>query len=121
MHFVVRSELPMAALNSLVTEAVDVVVHCGRHQGVIQVTEVAAVEDLQAGPEATTFTLTELFRRERPGGPLTWTGNLPARAARALEMAGVDVRHLLSTESPAAATEDVAAPAARPRRRARTT
>ncbi|MEY2567142.1 MAG: pilus assembly protein CpaF [Actinomycetota bacterium] len=118
-----RSELPMAALNSLVTEAVDVVVHCGRHRGAIQVTEVAAVEDLQAGPEATTFTLTELFRRERPGASLTWTGNLPSRATRALEMAGFDVRHLLGADAPT--TEgDVAVrptPAPRPRRRTKST
>ncbi|MEY2475800.1 MAG: pilus assembly protein CpaF [Actinomycetota bacterium] len=103
-----RSELPMSALNSLVSEAVDVVVHCGRHGGVIQVTEVVAVEDLQVGPESSAFTVTELFRRERPGAPLTWTGNLPARAARALEMAGHDVRALMGAE---------AAPP-RPRRRA---
>jgi pilus assembly protein CpaF len=90
-----RSELPMSALNSLVSEAVDVVVHCGRHRGVIQVTEVLTVEDLQTGPEATAFTVTELFTRERPGAPLTWTGNLPARAARALAMEGHDVRELL--------------------------
>jgi hypothetical protein len=82
------------------------VVHCGRHGGVIQVTEVLAVEDLQVGPESTAFTVTELFRRERPGAPLTWTGNLPARAARTLEMAGHDVRALLGAE-----------PAPRPRRR----
>ena len=105
-----RSELPMSALNSLVSEAVDVVVHCGRHRGVIQVTEVMAVEDLQAGPESTAFTVTELFRRERPGAPLTWTGNLPARATRALEMAGHDVRALLGA--------DVVTP--RPKRRSAT-
>src|SRR5688500_18456354 len=93
-----RSELPMSALNSLVTEAVDVVVHCGRHRGVIQVTEIVAVEDLQVGPDASTFTITELFHRERPDGPLRWTGNLPARAARSLEMAGCDVRRLLSAD-----------------------
>ncbi len=93
-----RSELPMSALNSLVSEAVDIVVHCGRHRGVIQVTEVVAVEDLQAGPESTAFTVTELFRRERPGAPLTWSGNLPSRAMRALEMAGHDARALLGAD-----------------------
>ena len=95
-----RSELPMSALNSLVSEAVDIVVHCGRHRGVIQVTEVVAVEDLQVGPDASTFTVTELFHRERPDGPLRWTGNLPARAARPLEMAGYDVRRLVGAERP---------------------
>src|SRR5206468_11622443 len=42
-----RSELPMSALNALVTEAVDVVVHCTRVGGRLQVMEVAAVEDMQ--------------------------------------------------------------------------
>jgi pilus assembly protein CpaF len=110
-----RSELPMSALNSLVSEAIDVVVHCGRHRGVIQVTEVIAVEDLQAGPEATTFTVTELFRRERPGAPLTWTGNLPARASRPLEMAGHDVRSLMGAEAPPPRTRRRAAAATCPR------
>jgi pilus assembly protein CpaF len=95
----------MAALNSLVSEAVDVVVHCARRDGCIQVTEVVAVEDLQGGPDATAFTVTPLFERDTPRTPLRWTGNLPARAARPLEMAGVDVRALFG-----------AAPAA-PRRR----
>src|SRR5436309_6991807 len=43
------SELPMAALNSLVTEAVDVVVHCARVRGVPRVTEIVTIEDLQTG------------------------------------------------------------------------
>jgi pilus assembly protein CpaF len=100
-----RSELPMAALNSLVSEAVDVVVHCARRDGRIQVTEVVAVEDLQGGPDATAFTVTPLFERDAQRAPLRWTGNLPARAARPLEMAGADLRALFG-----------AAPAA-PRRR----
>ena len=92
------NELPMSALNSLVSEAVDIVVHCSRFDGVPRVTEVIAVEDLQTGPEATQFTATEVFRRDRPDAPLRWTGNLPARAARALEMTGVDVRTLLDDD-----------------------
>jgi pilus assembly protein CpaF len=111
-----RSELPMAALNSLVTEAVDMVVHCTRHRGVIEVAEVVAVEDMQAGPDATAFTITELFRRDRPGAPLVWTGNLPARAARPLEMAGFDVRRLVGDNRPDVLLDD---PPARPPARAR--
>ncbi len=87
--------MPLTALNSLVSEAIDIVVYCARVHGVPRVTEVIAVEDLQAGPDAVSFTVTELFRRPRPGDPLTWTGNLPARATRALEDAGHDVRALL--------------------------
>jgi pilus assembly protein CpaF len=89
------SEIPLAALNSLVSEAVDVVVHCGRVHGAPRVAEVVCVEDLQAGPDATQFTVTEVFRRQRTDSPLRWTGNLPVRAARALEEAGFDVRTLL--------------------------
>jgi len=89
------SDLSVAALNSLVSEAIDVVVHCTRIGDEVRVSEVVAVEDLQTGRDSTAFTVTELFRRERPGAPLTWTGNLPGRAARPLEMAGYDVRQLL--------------------------
>ena len=118
------SELPMSALNSLVSEAIDVVVHCTRAGDEVRVAEVVAVEDLQTARDATAFTVTELFRREGPGAPLTWTGNLPVRAARPLEMAGYDVRELLdATAVPfgvpprRVATEET--PAGRPRPRAR--
>src|SRR3989440_4954846 len=89
------SELPLPALTQLVTEAVDIVVHCARTSGGLRVTEVLAVEELQTGPEATSFTATDLFRRARPAEPLTWSGNLPARCTRFLEEAGYDVRTLL--------------------------
>jgi hypothetical protein len=65
------------------------------------------VEDLQAGPDATQFTVTEVFRRPRTDAPLRWTGNLPVRAARSLEEAGYDVRTLL--DDPGAATAAAAA------------
>jgi pilus assembly protein CpaF len=89
------SELPMAALNDLVTEAVDVVVHCARTRGRPRVTEIITVEELQTGPDATSFTTTEVFSRSRFDAPLTWTGNLPIRSRRAFEEAGVDLRALL--------------------------
>jgi len=89
------NELPMSALSALVSEAVDVVVHCVRTSGEVRVSEVVAVEESQAGPDAMQFTVTELFRRPRVDDPLTWTGNLPVRAARSLEEAGYDVRDLL--------------------------
>jgi pilus assembly protein CpaF len=89
------SELPMAALNSLVSESIDVVVHCARVRGVPRVTEIIAVEDLQTGMEATAFTVTEVFKRSRWNGPLAWTGNLPVRVARAFEEAEQDVRSIL--------------------------
>ncbi len=89
------SDLPLTALNALVSEAVDVVVHCARRDGRVQVTEVIAVEELLSGPEGTAFTVTELFRRSRWEAPLRWTGTVPVRAARALTDAGYDVRALL--------------------------
>ena len=89
------NELPMTALSSLVSEAVDVVVHCARVAGQPRVQEVIAVEEPQTGPDAVQFTATELFARPGPDEPLTWSGNLPLRAVRALEEAGYDVRELL--------------------------
>ena len=89
------SELPLTALNSLVSEAVDVVVHCARVRGVPRVTEIVAVEELQTGPDATSFTTTALFARERHDAPLTWTGNLPVRCGRAFDEAGFSLPTLL--------------------------
>jgi len=93
------SELPMAALNSLVSEAVDVVVHCARVRGVPRVTEIVTVEELQTGPEGTAFTVTEVYSRARWDAPLSWTGNLPVRCARAFEESGQDIRTLLDTDA----------------------
>ncbi|HEX9970321.1 MAG TPA: ATPase, T2SS/T4P/T4SS family [Acidimicrobiales bacterium] len=93
------SELPMAALNALVSEAVDLVVHCARNGDRVQVMEVLAVEEHQGGREATSFTVSELFRRERPEAPLHWTGDMPVRARRAFEVAGYDVRLLLDPDA----------------------
>jgi pilus assembly protein CpaF len=90
------SELPMSALNSLVSESIDVVVHCARQGGVPRVTEVVAVEELQTHRDSTNFTVTDLFQRERHDAPLRWTGNVPARIARPLELAGFDVRAVLN-------------------------
>src|SRR5512134_3084797 len=54
------SEIPMSALNTLVSEAIDVVVHTSRtHEG-LRVSELVAVEDLSA-TDATHFTVTEVF------------------------------------------------------------
>jgi len=87
------SEIPMSALNTLVSEAVDIVVHTDRTPEGLRVAEIVAVEDLST-VEATNFTVTEVFQR-RAGEPLRWTGNLPVRAGRTLWNAGFDVRALL--------------------------
>ncbi|MFW5933807.1 MAG: CpaF family protein [Actinomycetota bacterium] len=98
-----RSELPLTALNQLVTEAVDLVVHASRIDGVPQITEVLAVEDQQTGEGATAFTVSELFTRSRPGEPLCWTGTVPQRCGRALAAAGEDLAELLGLDGAATA------------------
>jgi pilus assembly protein CpaF len=88
------SEVSTSALSSLVSESVDLVVHCARRSGTLRVSEVLAVEDLQVRPDMVAFTTTPIFERARHDGPLAWTGNLPVRATRDLELAGFDVRAL---------------------------
>jgi pilus assembly protein CpaF len=88
-------DLPLSALNALVSESVDLIVHCGRVGGEPRVLEVSAVEDLTTGRDSAAFTVTDVFTRERSDGPLRWTGEIPSRAGRALERAGFDVRGLL--------------------------
>jgi pilus assembly protein CpaF len=95
------SDLSVSALNTLVSEAVDLVVHCVRVGDRVQVSEVVAVEDLHGPLDSPTFTVTDLFRRVRHDAALRWTGNVPVRAARALEAAGYDVRHLLGSTAEA--------------------
>lgn len=92
------NELPMSALNALVSDSIDLVVHCVRTAFGPRITQIIAVEDLQAGPEATQFTTTELFLRERHDQPLKWTGQIPVRMNRALEEHGYDIKELLTDE-----------------------
>jgi pilus assembly protein CpaF len=89
------SNLPLSALNTLVSEAIDIVVHCARRDGKPAVTEVIAVEDPQGGPAAVQFTATDLFGRAGWSQPLVWSGQMPSRASRLLEEGGYDVRALL--------------------------
>ncbi len=89
------NEIPMAALNGLVSESIDIVVHCARESDGPRVTEIVAVEDLAAGPESAQFTVTDLFRRNGRDAPLEWSGLFPVRPARALEEAGYDLHDLL--------------------------
>lgn len=96
-----HSPLPLAALNSLVSESIDIVVHCSRTPRGPRVTEIIAVEDLAASLEAAQFTVTEVFLRSAIDGDLRWSGNLPVRAERALASAGFDQRSLLSSPSAA--------------------
>jgi pilus assembly protein CpaF len=93
------SELTVSALSALVSEAVDLVVHCGRQGSLIRVTEVLAVEDLQVAAGTVAFTTTSLFARTRFHDPLRWSGNLPVRASRALELNGYDVRSFAAEDT----------------------
>ena len=90
-------------MNSLVSEAVDLVVHTERGASGPRVTSITAVEDLTAGPDAVQFTTTELFGRNGPHDELAPTGILPIRAGARLERAGHDVRALLGAAGEAAA------------------
>lgn len=89
------SPLPMSALNTLVSEAIDLVVHCTRGDAGPRVAEIIAVEDLAGGVDATQFTSTDLFQRNGYGAPLVWTGNVPVRVGRAFERAGLDLHEHL--------------------------
>lgn len=89
------TELPMSALNTLVSEAVDIVVHCARTPAGPRVTEILAVEDLAGGAEATQFTTTVVFSRSTPDEPLRWSGQVPVRLATLFAQAGSDLRTLV--------------------------
>ncbi len=89
------AQLPLSALNTLVSDSIDVVVHCTRTGAGPRVSEIIAVEDLAAGPEAAQFTVTQVFAPAGPQQALVWTGNLPSRATRSLATAGMDARRLL--------------------------
>lgn len=93
------SQLPLSALNTLVSESIDLVVHCGRTSRGPRVTEVIAVEDQAGGPEAAQFTVSQVFERAGADQPLRWSGTLPVRAGRHLAAAGYDVRRLLDADA----------------------
>lgn len=93
------SDLPISALNTLVSESIDIVVHAVRTPDGPRVSSVLAVEDLTGPADATQFTTTEVFRRARPDEPLTWTGQIPARLSRALADAGYDIRDLVDAHA----------------------
>ncbi|MFT5203183.1 MAG: pilus assembly protein CpaF [Candidatus Aldehydirespiratoraceae bacterium] len=88
------NELPMSALNNLVSEAVDVVVHCVRTADGPRVGSIIAVEDLAASAESGQFTSTEVFSRDA-NGPLRWSESLPVRVGRAFAEIDLDIRECL--------------------------
>ncbi|MBO0731532.1 MAG: CpaF family protein, partial [Acidimicrobiaceae bacterium] len=68
----VSTQLTLPALSALVSDAIDVVVHCTRQGGVPRVSEVLAVEDLQVAAGGVAFTTTSLFARPRHDAPMVW-------------------------------------------------
>ena len=91
------TEIPMSALNTLVSDSIDLVVHSVRDKAGPRVSEIVAVEQLAAGPEATRFTTTTLFSRG-DGDRLEWSGHVPTRLTRLLDAHGSETTALLMAE-----------------------
>jgi len=89
------SELPLSALNTLVSEAIDVVVHSERGPDGPRVTGIVAVEDLVAGADASQFTVTEVFARRTLRDEIRATGAVPSRLGGLFERAGIDRTEVL--------------------------
>ncbi len=89
------SDIPMSALNDLVSQAIDVVIHTVRTPAGPKVNQIAFVEDLASAADGTAFTMTEVFKRNPHTGVLEWTGHIPIRAAEEMANAGIDIRAVL--------------------------
>ncbi len=92
------NELPMTALNSLVSEAIDVVVHTARTPEGPRVSGIVCVEDFAGTADSTQFTLTEVFSRQQMDGALRWSGLIPSRVAAAMAAVGIDIRSTLAAK-----------------------
>ena len=85
----------MSALNSLVSEAIDLVVHCVRTSNGPRIGSIIAVEDLAGTIDGTAFTATDVFVRDNLDCPLRWSGIVPSRLDRAFAANGLDLRSVL--------------------------
>jgi len=94
------SDIPMAALNDLVSQAVDLVVHTVRTPQGPRVNQISCVEDLTVEAGGSSFTMTEVFKRSLHTGRLEWTGHIPQRAAEAMANSGIDIRSVLPNNAP---------------------
>lgn len=83
----VGANLPISALNALVSESVDIVVHCARVDGTPKVTEIIAIEGQRIGDDAIAFSTSTVYALDVDRVALERTGNVPVRAAAALRVA----------------------------------
>ena len=89
-------EVPLSALNHLVSESIDLVVHLERNANGVQVSGILAVEEPAGGVDSVQFTATELFAPPQPAAQAEWTGQLPTRIAAKMVAAGYDLTALLN-------------------------
>lgn len=89
------ADVPLSALNTLVSESIDIVVHTERGPEGPRVSSILAVEDLVSGTGSGQFTVTDVFTREQPIGDLAWNGLVPVRAAERMCARGFDLREIL--------------------------
>ena len=87
--------LPLGALTTLVADAIDLVVFSQRTPNGPQVSEIIAVEDQLVDGSSGAFTVTDLYTRQSPSEPLTWTGLLPQRLSNTFASSGSDLGSVL--------------------------
>ena len=86
--------LPGAALSSLVSDSIDLVVFSRRSDTGPRVMEIVAVED-QLTDGGNAFTVTDVFSRSDAHSPLEWTGLLPQRLTARLASDGIRIGSVL--------------------------
>lgn len=94
------SEVPLSALNQLVAESIDLVVHLQRTPEGVGISGVLAVEEPAGGIDSVQFTATDLFAAAQPGAQATWTGLLPTRVVGKMAAAGFDLAEMLGDPQP---------------------
>jgi len=87
--------LPHEALTTLVSDAIDLVVFSQRTPSGPRVLEIIAVEEQLVDASSGAFTVTDLFTRQTPSGPLVWTGLLPQRIGQLFSAAGLSLGSIL--------------------------
>ena len=87
--------LPHGALTTLVSDAIDLVVFSQRTPNGPQVSEIIAVEEQLVDGSSGAFTVTDLYTRQSPSEPLTWTGLLPQRLSSTFAASGSDLGSVL--------------------------